>query len=144
MIVEFKRYISPDKADGDLAKRIIAHELPGVFNWVMEGLSLVLKNRKYITPQAAEKARIAYRTDTNSVLSFIKEEGIIPIEEGQKPSIKMQEMYDKYRNYCIESGHRHFFARTQWKKEMEFARFKFDNYGNGGRVYIWARRRSGV
>lgn len=101
LIVPFTVTISAEDKDPDLAKAIIASEMPGVFNWVMRGLRRLRETRKFSECEAAELALSCYRKESDSVALFLDEKGLQASPDGK---IGKDELYQEFRYYCVMSG----------------------------------------
>jgi len=101
LIVPFEVTIPEAKQNKQLAKEIIETELSGVFNWVLQGLARILKNKAFTDCTAINKAREDYQTNSDSVKLFIEDNGYKHSPESWK---LIKELYANYRNYCIEDG----------------------------------------
>lgn len=103
LIVPFDVTIPEDERNPNLAREIIAEELPGVLNWVLEGLNRLLQQHKFTHSEKVQQALAEYRTSSDSVALFLDEEGYRPsITEEQTRKALLSE----YRNYCIDNGYR--------------------------------------
>jgi len=101
--------IPESEQDPELAKKIIASELSGIFNWVLDGLRRVLKQRKF-TESAVIKEQVEnYRRESDSVAMFLDEEGYAPATEEH---VALKDMYWEYQDYCRDNGHRPYSNRN--------------------------------
>ncbi len=101
LIIPFDVTIPEHEQDKELHKKIIEKELPGVFNWVLEGLNRLLKQRTFTYCEASELAVKQYKHESDSVAMFLEENNIVPSHEN---SIPLKEIYRQYRQYCKDSG----------------------------------------
>ncbi len=101
LIVPFTEVITEVEKDPDLAKKIIADELPGVFTWVMQGLRRLRSARKFSACDAADQALATYRMESDSVAMFLQEECWQPSAENR---IGKEILYSDYRAYCVSAG----------------------------------------
>ncbi|MCI2228980.1 phage/plasmid primase, P4 family [Polaribacter sp. MSW13] len=102
LIIGFDVTIPDSKKDTQLANKIINNELSGVFNWILQGLDRVLKQKKFSKCKAVEMARTNYEKQSDSVKMFIE-------DYEYKTSTNyttISELYQKYKTYCIEDGFR--------------------------------------
>ena len=101
LILLFNVTISEEERDPELAKKIIATELPGVFNWILGGLSRLLQNKTFTPSREMKEMLDQYRVDSDSVLSFLDDESYeISIHHEMKLSL----FYQDYTDYCKRSG----------------------------------------
>jgi len=101
LILNFDVTIPEDKQDPELSKKIINNELPGVFNWVLEGLQRLLSQKKFSGSKSIEKARNNYENQSDSVKMFINENNY---EVSSTKYILVKLLYQEYRAFCIEDG----------------------------------------
>jgi putative DNA primase/helicase len=101
LIVPFTETISEIEKDPDLANKIIAAELPGVFNWVMCGLRRLRKARKFSECHAADHALATYRKESDSVAMFLEDEGWHSASDAK---VGKDQLYAGYRGYCQSAG----------------------------------------
>ncbi|MCX7928990.1 MAG: phage/plasmid primase, P4 family [Patescibacteria group bacterium] len=100
LIIPFDITIPENERDPELAKKIIENDLPGILNWILQGLERIVINKKFSHCKACEDVLKEYKKESNSVLMFIDEFDI-------KPNIQrclLSELYQKYKSYCVESG----------------------------------------
>ena len=115
MIIHFDITIPEEKQNKSLSKEIINNELSGVFNWVLEGLERLLKNKKFSNCMAVDKAKQLYENESDSVKSFLDEYRYTP---SVKKYTQLKIMYNQYRTYCIEDGFK-FVNKTNFKKRLD-------------------------
>ena len=101
LIIPFDVVIPPEKQDKNLHNKIIENELSGVFNWALEGLNRLLKQKGFSNCNAAEEAVTKYKKQSDSVKLFVDENDYV-ITSNDYTLIK--ELYRCYRQYCIEDG----------------------------------------
>lgn len=102
LIVEFEETISQDEKDPDLARKIIESELPGVFNWVIEGVRRLRHQRKFSPCAASEAALASYQEESDTTALFLEECGWKSCPDNR---VEKKDLYAYYREYCRDSGH---------------------------------------
>ena len=103
MIVPFPVTIPEAEQDKTLAARIIAHELPGVFNWILAGLKRLIAQEGFTDCEAARQQIDEYRRQSDSVLLFLEEYGYVATPSAWRPA---REVYAEYRSFCQSDGYR--------------------------------------
>lgn len=100
LIVPFMERIPLEEQDPKLAGRLIANELPAVFNWGVAGLADVLTNGVYEAPRSLEikQRHFAACNRERDFLhsSCVRETG------GFAPSMQL---YENYRMWSTENGY---------------------------------------
>ena len=133
LIIPFRERISEAEKDPQLAAKIITEELPGVFNWLLEGLKRILKARKYTYCEAARLELEAYRKESNSVLMFIEDKALEPAHDS-KQKIMLSDLYNLYAYFCQESG---FFKQNKntFSRSLRAAGFNVGKINKGIAVF---------
>ena len=126
LIIPFEQKITDKEKDIHLAEKIVASELPGVFNWILEGLNRLLKQEKFTESPKAKCALNTFREESDSVEQFLKEFKYCPSENGK---ISLAELYLKYKHFCQDElvrpvGKKKFAARFEKKG---FTRARLNN-----------------
>lgn len=114
LIVPFDVTISEGRQNPDLAKEIIADELAGVFNWVLESLRRLLKQRKFTECEAVKAAVEAYKRESDSVACFLADE----YESDTDSTTPLREIYADYKIYCSDNGYKPL-GRNKFAKRLE-------------------------
>lgn len=138
LIIPFEETISSSEKDPDLADKIIADELPGVMNWILDGMRRVRKNRKFSKCRKADQCLERYKQDSDSVGQFLQEEGYIASAEER---ISKSEFYAIYKNFCIGDGYkycsnREFSKRLQKQHNFNEIRLSHGRYWNIERANV--------
>jgi len=102
LIVEFDQTIPESEQDKELSKKIIDSELSGVLNWVIEGLERLLNQKRFTYSEAVERALNTYKTQSDTVRLFLKEEGYNVSDKV----ITLQELYVNYKSFCLIDGYK--------------------------------------
>lgn len=103
LIIHFAETIPPHEQDKELHTKIIDNELAGVFNWALEGLNRLLKQKGFSKCEAIELAREEYKIQSDSILTFLLDENYKPSTTKSKP---LKELYQEYSNFCHDNGYR--------------------------------------
>ncbi|MBU1128991.1 MAG: hypothetical protein KKE01_07955, partial [Candidatus Omnitrophica bacterium] len=110
LLIPCEVVIPPDKRDMDLAKKIQS-EMPGVFNWALEGLKNLQARKDFLeTPMMADFKEDA-RSDMNPVRTFLSD--FTSIVNGKTTPCLM--LYTKYIEWCKSNG-------NKWLNEIHFGR----------------------
>lgn len=97
IILPFRVTIPSHEQDKELSKKIIRNELSGVFNWVLNGLTRLLKNKDFTHSNIVENEILQYQKESDSVLMFLEDEGYEVSIHKTRP---LKEVYFEYENYC--------------------------------------------
>lgn len=91
-------------------------ELPGMFNWALEGLARLQKQRGFTRSSAMDLALAKYKKEMNPARAFL-DEACEPAEATGR--VFSKELYQLYCKWCKESGHNHPLADMQFGKEVK-------------------------
>ena len=132
LIIPFDVTIPPQEQDKQLHTKIIESELSGVFNWVLDGLKRLLKQKGFTDCEAAKQAVEQYKSQSDSVKMFIDENNyrISPTDY-----ILIKELYFEYRTYCCEDGFRPV-NKTNFIKRLGSYGFVIERRNVGNVAYL--------
>ncbi len=132
LIVPFLKTIPEDKQDRTLGDRIIANELSGVLNWVIQGLQRLLKQGQLTKSELVEKALSEYKIDIDSVASFIDDNNW---EKSTTDNMSLQNLFEGYMTYCKDTNV-HACSRKTFTARLRLAGFEVTRRSLGMVVHI--------
>lgn len=132
LIIPFNESIPKKEQDKELSKKIIEGELSGVFNWVLDGLKRLLKQKNFTESTTVEQQVKEYRQESDSVLSFIDE---YDYEVDYTNYIPLQDLFEKYVRYCENNG-RYSCSSRKFSKRLKSAKIKIERKAMGNVVYL--------
>jgi putative DNA primase/helicase len=132
IILPFRVTIPPHKQDTELSKRIIESELSGVFNWVLAGLSRLLKNKAFTHSNIVKDEVLQYQKESDSVLMFLEDENYQPSIEYDRP---LKDVYYEYKAYCVEN-HYGLCSNRTFSQRLRKNGFTVERKSYGNAVYI--------
>jgi putative DNA primase/helicase len=97
-ILEFNKQTKLEDVDVDMREKLRV-ELSGIFNWAIEGLERLLKNRKLSYPLSTESVKDIYERGSDSIQSFVYKNIDCENDEG---ALKKRDVYKRYVEYCNE------------------------------------------
>jgi putative DNA primase/helicase len=103
LIIPFSITIPDSAQDKQLAQKIIAKELSGVFNWVLEGLKRLLTQKNFTYSEIVDKQLEQYKKQSDSVQIFL-DEAEYKIHPNEY--LQLKELYLEYRIYCSDDGYK--------------------------------------
>jgi len=109
LIIPFNITIPEKDQNKALHTKIINNELPGVLNWVLDGLKRLLRQGKFSFCQASEDARQSYKTESDSVLMFAEDENY---SRSTTETISLKDLFKDYQKYCVDCGYRSVSVRS--------------------------------
>jgi putative DNA primase/helicase len=132
IILPFRVTIPHNEQDKELAQRIIATELSGVFNWVLDGLTRLLENKDFTQSKIVENEVLQYQKESDSVLMFIEEENYQKSVTDDRP---LKDVFSEYKSYCLDSGYR-FCSNRTFSNRLKKNGFIVQRKSHGNAIYI--------
>jgi len=130
-IVPFTVKITEEEKDPELHSKIIDMELPGVLNWVIEGLDRLLQQKGFTQCVAAEQALEQYQKESNTVVGYVEEYSMVPNVESFRLT---NDLYKEYRFFCQDSGYRPM-AKNSFSSELVKLNFQKHRTASGRGFY---------
>jgi putative DNA primase/helicase len=97
-LVPFERIFKKHEREGNLAKKMIATELPGILNWALEGCRLWHK-KGLIEPRAVRRATHAYKDENDLLGEFLVQRCVL--DEGAWTSTI--DLYRTFTEWWLET-----------------------------------------
>jgi len=132
LIVPFEVTIPETQRDIFLAEKIIKNELSGVFNWVLEGLSRIIKQEKFTLSQKSDSVLKEFRRQTDSVALFIDEFNLVSAVDVKMP---LTDLYFRYKAFCQDDGYKPL-GKNKFSYRIENKGFEKARLGNGSVAFL--------
>jgi putative DNA primase/helicase len=132
LIIPFSVTIPESEQDKELALKIIHNELPGVFNWVLEGLKRLLLQKNFTKCEIVDKQIEEFKKESDSMLMFLEDENYVRSTNDYE---KFKDVYIDYRIYCIESGY-HPCSKRSFSQRLKNNGFNLERRNTGMIVFI--------
>jgi putative DNA primase/helicase len=137
LVLPFKKSFT-DKEDTQLLNKLRS-ELPGIFNWALQGLARLRQQDKFTSPKVSEAEKEAYKLECNPAKAFLLDTFEVGVAKGDPDNIG-QVIYQAYREYCDQSGNKHPLSLIKFNKEVRAvfpgAELKQERLKNE-RDYVW-------
>ena len=116
VIVKFNNVVPEARQNERLSQDLLDAERPAIIRWGLEGAAR-LKKRSRLTIPPSSKAEIEkWRQRTDVVRAFLLEETAQPRDVSEW--LPAQHVYDHYRNWCTQNGHRLPLASNSFGERM--------------------------
>jgi len=103
IIINFDTTIPEEERDPYLAQKIIKDELPGVFNWVLAGLTRLLNQKNFSVSEIIKKTILDYKMNSDSVNLFLEDH---LYETSTINEIGLHALYLSYNKHTVASGYK--------------------------------------
>ena len=97
------------KEDSDLSRKLIA-ELPGIFNWAVEGLKRLRERGRFTMPDDSADVLQEYIEGSNPLADFLLDDG----EFGPDYRVEKAVLYAGYREWAERQGLKRALGRSQF------------------------------
>ena len=131
LIIPFNVTIPESEQDHQLHTKIIANELSGVFNWMLEGLERLLEQKRFTESPEVAKALEDFKMESDTVHSFISENDYRPHPTESEP---LRTLFSEYRATCINDGN-HAVSKKNFSKRLKLIGFTIQRISMGMVVY---------
>ncbi|MDR0391462.1 MAG: DUF5906 domain-containing protein [Planctomycetaceae bacterium] len=138
-IVEFSEKIQDGEKNINLAREIIRNELSGVLNWLVAGFRRLVLRGDLPVVSEIESVRERYRLDSDTVLQWLTESEMFPVDEltdNNTNYLLLQDAYDKYREYVANEGNRNVLTKRKFHTQIESLGFRVKYNGRYWRIYF--------
>ena len=123
LIIPFRVTVPENKQDKTLANKIIAQELAGVFNWIIDGLKRLLKTEKFTESDIVKQTLESYKRESDSVICFVE-------EQREIVGLSLKTTYADYRAFSIDCGFKPL-GRNNFAKRLQTHGFLLETMRNG-------------
>jgi len=138
-LMPFDAQVSPDKRVKDLARRVfIAHELPGILNWLLRGLKRWIELGKLPECKRIQDAISEYRDEEDVIAQFFDAEGFEPTYD-ESDFVPTEMLQLSFASYLERTGQQKWSAKALGEALREH-RLKSGKKGhNRDRVWLGLR-----
>ncbi len=133
LILPFNVIIDEEKQDKYLAIKIVDNELPGILNWVLEGLKRLFSQGRFTKCKISDDILIRYKIESDSVQIFLEEYNINKSTDSREYKT-LKTVYDAYRAFCSESGYKPI-SKLNFSKRLQSLKFLIEKR-NIGKVVL--------
>ena len=97
-------FVNPVKVKDPTLKSKLASERAGIFNWLLEGLDMVLEEKEICETTAMLDYKDQYRKEMDTTEQFLKD----CIEKVSDPNLRITTsiLFTAYKNWCKDNGFR--------------------------------------
>lgn len=135
LLIPFSRTIDPSKVNLNLKEELKA-ERAGILNWVLEGMIRLRDNGHFTHSEAVIAAGNQYRTDSDSVASFIDEEGWKPSDKPDKTLADLFQIFEAWRQKMGYAG----MTARKFSSRLRGLGIKVEK--QGGTIRAWVTNKS--
>jgi putative DNA primase/helicase len=132
LIILFDKKIPLSERDTELAKKIIASELSGVFNWILVGLQRLIDQKGFTPCPSSQVALEEFRLYSDSVRMFLNETGR---RSSTSTHDTLEALYTAYRQFCLDDCFRPL-GKANFRKRLEGAGIETKRRNEGWVVFI--------
>lgn len=133
-VVQFNNnFRDTPNTDLRFAGGLLAQELSGIFNWMLEGYRNLMKEKKFIVTHEQLVSLAEYREENSSVDGFIGE--ALEFGQGREFISTTSKLYGDYKDYCIKDG-------RKYKSMIAFAK-ELKAYGRRTGKFTFIERTNG-
>lgn len=95
-------YAKPDRTLSDQLDK----EIPGIINWLLEGLCRVVRNGFIIEPSVRMTQELqSVRDSSDTIQLFMSDEQFIEYTGDKDDKVSIKQLYDAYENWCQDNNY---------------------------------------
>ena len=102
IFIPFRNVVPEEERNPDLVSYLLENELPGIFNWAMEGVVRLVKNGGFTDSLVMRQEREEYREETVPTRLFFK----AVVVQDTEGAVTITELYDLYKIWSKINGFR--------------------------------------
>ena len=129
VFIPFEITISKEEQDKKLHKKILENKA-GVLNWILEGVSNVLKNQEILISKKCDDFLESFKKESNLAHRFIEE---CSLNKSEVNILTFQFVYEKFRLFCFKQGEKTI-AQRVFNNELKKLEFDFTRRSSGN---VW-------
>jgi putative DNA primase/helicase len=104
LMLTFNRKLEDHEQDKSLEK-VLMTELPGIFNWALEGLHELLENDQFTVPTSSKTDLDEYKILSNPVAKFVQEHiTLVDTKGSPKLGLLNKDVYTSFSLFCHANG----------------------------------------
>lgn len=119
----FNTYFAKAKRNGNIIKELKA-EMPGILNWALNGLDILLDNNYIPDCEASNKVFEQYQNEADSVYSWASDNVKF---DDKMLFIKSKDLYAKYRLDLVDTGRKAVSDIVFFRRFKKYVREKLPN-----------------
>lgn len=102
-MVRLKHSVAPDKQDPHLSD-MLAEELPGIFNWALDGLARLNDAGKFSTPATAEELHDVMKDMAQPLKMFLDDSPRFTVTGDERDFVALKDLHRAYRAWADQVG----------------------------------------
>lgn len=126
--IPFNRIFRDGEKDTQLKEKLV-NELPGIFNWAMDGLTRLRQRGNFNVPQQVQELTNELKTRSNLVETFIQEK----CKTDPAKVAPANFIYSEFKLWCLDGNYKSL-NKQEFKEEMEALGY-YHKRRNTGIVY---------
>ena len=138
LLIDFNQTIPKERRNPYLHEEIVADELPGILNHVLDGLVDILKNKRFSDCASSDAVLDTFKLQNDNVLQFLDEYDYV---QTTYYKCKLADLYQDYSSFCEKNGFKSGSSKTL-SKSLKDKGFTIGRAGSGGRTHVWIIERS--
>ncbi|NEW09739.1 hypothetical protein GK047_27845 [Paenibacillus sp. SYP-B3998] len=121
VIVPFQRVFKGAEVDKMLVEKLL-EELPGIFNFAMEGLRrLRERNFDFTESKAISQAISSYKSEQNPVIPFVSD---FVVQGTESERVGKNELFDRFQTWCRQQGETDFASKSARDRRVFWSAFR--------------------
>lgn len=137
LFVHFEIIISKEKRNPNLGTEIISEELSAIFNWILEGVERIIKNKRFIESDSSKLILSEFKETVDVVLDFLRSEGYV---KSETETMRLVDLFAQLKKFCELNNFQFKGDSRSFAKNLSDKGFKTALMGKGGYKHIFIER----
>ncbi|MFR9625487.1 MAG: phage/plasmid primase, P4 family [Rikenellaceae bacterium] len=130
LVIPFEKQIPLEAVDVHLISKL-KNEVAGVFNWMVEGATRLMRQEAYSDSPTCTRYMNQYRTDSDSVALFAEELGY---QQGDLSKTLLKNVYEQFKEWAKANNHG-IMTSTKFGKRLRGLKFRVEKFGGQTQVF---------
>ena len=129
LLIPFNKVIKEEDRDLDLGEKL-KEEIEGIFNFALEGLQRLLKQRHFTNSELMNKAKLEYMGELDVVEDFLLDNPIEVLSGKGVAYISQNELFKILSSWCKENNRKNSYISPRKLRDKLIGKYGYITYKN--------------
>lgn len=129
ILIPFNNVIKEEDRDLDLGNKL-KEEIEGIFNFALEGLQRLLKQKHFTHSPMIEKAILEYKGELDVLGDFLQDNPIEKLQDKGSEYITQNELFKRVAQWCKDNERKNSYSSPRKLRDKLVSDYRFSAYKN--------------
>ena len=129
LLIPFNKVIKEEDRDLDLGEKL-KEEIEGIFNFALEGLQRLLKQRHFTNSELMNKAKLEYMGELDVLEDFLLDNPIEELSGKGVAHISQNELFKTLSSWCKENNRKNSYTSPRKLRDKLIGKYGYSTYKN--------------